>query len=136
MNRTVLNCNRVNDWIELGSWHFHMKIHTGDKLRMCSLTEKRLTGDKPFRCSECSKQFTPAWNLHHHTKICRGDKPYAVNAENSLGQQDICICIWEYTMDKSHLHVAYVLNSLIRLEALSQHENTHRRTISYMQWMQ
>ena len=66
----------------------HEKIHTGDKLLVCSVCQKKFTtrqallhhvvvhtGEKPFQCAVCGNRFTQPANLRTHTKKKHADGP-------------------------------------------------------------
>lgn len=63
----------------------HRRLHTGDKLLVCSVCEKKFTtrqallhhvvvhtGEKPFQCALCGNRFTQPANLRTHMKKKHG----------------------------------------------------------------
>ena len=76
----------------------HERIHTGDKLLVCSVCQKKFTtrqallhhvvvhmGKKPFQCAVCGDRFTQPANLRTHVKKKHN---YSVesNKQNKVGR--------------------------------------------------
>uniref|UniRef100_A0A6P7GSC4 Zinc finger protein 829-like n=1 Tax=Diabrotica virgifera virgifera TaxID=50390 RepID=A0A6P7GSC4_DIAVI len=66
-----------------------MKIHSGEKPYKCAICSKQFSylsslnehinihsGEKPYKCKICSKQFTENSNLKVHMRVHSGEKPH------------------------------------------------------------
>ena len=81
----------------------HERIHTGEKLLVCSVCEKKFTtrqallhhvvvhtGEKPFQCAVCGNRFTQPANLRTHVKK-RHNYSVESNKQNKCKISDIFI---------------------------------------------
>merc|ERR1712013_489562 len=76
---TYVGCDKKFQWKR--DMKQHERIHTGEKLLVCSVCEKKFTtrqallhhvvvhtGERPFQCAVCGNRFTQPANLRTHVK--------------------------------------------------------------------
>ncbi len=95
--------------------HLHAENLVNSFLKLETYSTNEITQRRKTFCVQTvyySRQFALSYENRHWRKpvICS-------ECRKKFGQQDFSICIWDCTLEKCHLHVVKVVNSLISLEA-------------------
>ncbi|VIO99521.1 Uncharacterized protein BM_BM17839 [Brugia malayi] len=125
---------------EVVNMKVHMITHTGEKPYSCSICKKNFTqlgnmkmhmlthtGEKPYSCPICKKNFTQFVHMKEHMMTHAGEKPYScpICGKCSSRKQDLQAHMVTHDMNRPVYHCTVCSKGFMNKKSLKSHMLKH-----------